>query len=383
MIYLDNAATTKVAGCAINAMVTSLNGNYGNPSNIHSKGVEAKSIIQTAKQNVRELLNASALDQIVFTSGGTEANNLAIHGMTSRLKKIGLTTIVLSAIEHPSVYEACQTLERDGFNVIEVPVDQYGVIDLLALRNIFKRNNVGLVSVMSVNNETGAIQPIEEIGALCWEYRAYFHTDAVQAIGHIDVDVEESKIDLLTFTGHKIHAPKGIGVLYVRRDTPLKKIIDGGHQGNNLRPGTENVPGIVAIDTALKRMKSFFYQDNCLFKSLRNAFFTRLFDLGVKFTVNADGISSIISLTLPGFESESMLLILDSMGICVSSGSACNSGNHSSSRVLMAMGLTERDASCTIRISMSKFNSKKDMIACAEGIARAIEQMKQLNNEIK
>lgn len=382
MIYLDNAATTRISQEAFEAALWALHDDYGNPSSLHYAGTNAAKVVDKARNQIAKYIGASP-DEIVFTAGGSEADNLALRGMTPYLKKIGKTTIVTSMIEHHAVLKTCMALEKDGFKVIYMPVDQDGRVDIEELDRIMKqfKDTLGMVSIMAVNNEIGSIQLIDDIGDLCQEYGAIFMTDAVQALGHIPLDVNKSHIDLMAMSGHKINAMKGVGALYVRRGLEITPIITGGGQEHHLRAGTENVPGIASMGAAveyLNKNETMEYREG-VYKDLRKAFLSELNSLGVEYRVNTDGgVPGIISLTLPHCESEAMLLLLNEKGVCVSAGSACNAGSLDLSHVLKALYLDDQDASCTIRISMGMNNSTDDILKAAQAIAESVQQLQAM-----
>lgn len=380
MIYLDNAATTKVSKEILDAVLHTAYDNYGNPSSLHAAGTNARKAVEKARKQIADFIGAFP-DEIVFTAGGSESDNLALRGIVPYLKKVGKTTIITSQIEHHAVLNTCKVLEHEGFKVIYMPVDEDGRVDIEELEKIMKvfKDTLGLVSIMAVNNEIGSIQLIEDIGALCIEYGVLFMTDAVQALGHIDLNVNTNHIDLMAMSGHKIHAMKGVGALYVRRGIKLQPIITGGGQEGHLRAGTENVPGIVSMGKAVEVLKNNMYYDNYYYKHLRRLFFDELNRLGVDYIVNCDGgVPNIISMTLPNCESEAMLLLLNERGICVSAGSACTAGSLEPSHVLKALYLDDHDASCTIRISMGKNNYSDEMIQTAQAISESVQQLKSM-----
>lgn len=380
MIYLDNAATTKISKLAFDAACWTIHDNYGNPSSLHKAGTDAAQMVTKARKQIAKSIGAAS-DEIVFTAGGSESDNLALRGIASYLKEIGKTTIITSQIEHHAVLNTCKVLEKEGFKVIYMPVDVDGRVDIEELErvmNIFK-DTLGLVSIMAVNNEVGSIQLIDDIGDLCQEYGAIFMTDAVQALGHIHLDVNTSHIDLMAMSGHKVHAMKGIGALYVRHGIKLEPVITGGGQENHLRAGTENVPGIVSMGLAVEQIIKNIDADRVYYEHLRKLFLGELDRLGVNYVVNcAGGVPNIISLTLPKCESEAMLLLLNEKGICVSAGSACTAGSLNPSHVLKALYLDDRDASCTIRISMGANNCSDDMIKTANAIYESTQQLQAM-----
>lgn len=380
MIYLDNAATTKVSKTVFEAACWAIYDCYGNPSSLHKAGTDAAQMVAKARKQIARCIGAMD-DEIVFTAGGSESDNLALRGIAPYLKEIGKTTIITSQIEHHAVLNTCKVLEKDGFKVIYMPVDEDGRVDIEELERVMKifKDTLGLVSIMAVNNEIGSIQLIDDIGDLCQEYHVLFMTDAVQALGHISLDVNRSHIDLMAMSGHKIHAMKGIGALYVRRGIKLEPVITGGGQENHLRAGTENVPGIVSMGEAAEQIVKNIDADNAYYEMLRNLFFTELDRLEVNYKVNCTGgVPNIISLTLPKCESEAMLLLLNEKGICVSAGSACTAGSLDPSHVLKALYLDEQDASCTIRISMGVNNCSDDMVKTANAIYKSVQQLQAM-----
>ena len=382
MIYLDNAATTKVSKTAFEAACWAIHDCYGNPSSLHKAGTDAAQMVAKARKQIARCIGAMD-DEIVFTAGGSESDNLALRGIAPYLKEIGKTTIITSQIEHHAVLNTCKVLEKDGFKVIYMPVDEDGRVDIEELERVMKifKDTLGLVSIMAVNNEIGSIQLIDDIGDLCQEYHALFMTDAVQALGHIPLDVNRSHIDLMAMSGHKINAMKGIGALYVRRGLKINPIITGGGQEHHLRAGTENVPGIVSMGAAvelLHKQSTMDYREG-IYKSLRKVFLDELDKLGVEYRVNADGgVPGIISLTLPHCESEAMLLLLNEKGVCVSAGSACTAGSLDPSHVLKALYLDDHNASCTIRISMGINNSTDDILKAAQAISDSVTQLRAM-----
>lgn len=382
MIYLDNAATTKVSKTAFEAACWAIHDCYGNPSSLHKAGTDAAQMVAKARKQIARCIGAMD-DEIVFTAGGSESDNLALRGIAPYLKEIGKTTIITSQIEHHAVLNTCKVLEKDGFKVIYMPVDEDGRVDIEELERVMKifKDTLGLVSIMAVNNEIGSIQLIDDIGDLCQEYHALFMTDAVQALGHITLDVNRSHIDLMAMSGHKINAMKGIGALYVRRGLKINPIITGGGQEHHLRAGTENVPGIVSMGAAveyLSKNATMEYLEG-VYRDLRKAFLAELDKLGVEYRVNADGgVPGIISLTLPHCESEAMLLLLNEKGVCVSAGSACTAGSLDPSHVLKALYLDDHDASCTIRISMGINNSTDDILKAAQAISDSVTQLRAM-----
>ena len=380
MIYLDNAATTPVLSDVLDKMTQQIREDFGNPSSLHTAGTSARDDLDTARCDIAHVIGAKP-EGIFFTASGSEADNLALRGIVPHLKEIGKTTIITSRIEHHAVLNTCRALEKDGMTVIYMPVDGEGRVDIEELEKTMKqyRDTLGLVSIMAVNNEIGSIQLLEDIGDLCQEYGAIFMTDAVQAFCKIPLQVNELHIDMMAMSGHKIHAPKGIGALYVRSGIPLSPMITGGGQERGLRSGTENVGGAVAMGYAAYLASHSMEKTNRDCKMLRDVFLDELKERGVHYSVNGEnGLPSIISLTIPGCESEAMLLMLNERGICVSAGSACNSGSLNPSHVLEAIYLTEEEASCTIRVSTSGLTQVQDVIYAAEQIAEVSKMLKAM-----
>lgn len=379
-IYLDNASTTKPLRFIMDRVNDAIYEQYGNPSSLHDIGRKANDAVENARKIIADFIGAKP-SEIYFTAGGSESDNMALRGIAPYLKNIGKTMIITTEIEHHAVLNTCKELEKDGFTVIYMPIDQDGRVDIEELHRVMEKykDQIGLVSIMAVNNEIGSIQLIEDIGDLCQEYHTLFMTDAVQAYGHIPLNVNEQHIDMLAASGHKIHALKGIGILYVRDGVPVKSIITGGGQERGLRAGTENVFGIISMGAATEGLAKNMKEDEEYFRELRNTFFDTLDELSVSYKVNTDvGVPNIISLTLPGCESEAMLLLLNQKQVYVSAGSACTAGSLEPSHVLLALGLSEHDASCTIRISMSLNNIGFDMVEAAHAIAECTSQLRSM-----
>lgn len=360
-VYLDHAATTAVHPKVLESMLPYLQDKLGNPSSIYSSGREAKAAVETARAQVAALINAQP-DEIIFTSGGTEADNLALTGVATALSQQG-RHIITSRIEHHAVLHTAEELERKGFQVTYLPVDPDGLINPDLLEQALTPETI-MVSIIFANNEIGTIEPIDRLAKIAKKHGVIFHTDAVQAVGNIPIDVEELNIDLLSLSGHKIYGPKGIGALYVRRGMNIKPLMQGGSQERKLRPGTENVPGIVGLGKAAELAR--------IELPARSAHLTELRDYLI------DGILSSIAhvrlnghrtLRLPGnanfsfefIEGESLLLSLDMAGIAASSGSACTSGSLDPSHVLMAIGLSHEVAHGSLRLTLGRENNKEDV----------------------
>lgn len=381
MIYLDNAASTPVLE-NISCVATKIFQEYGNPSSIHQKGRAARNMIEEVRKIVLDYIHADE-GTVIFTSGGSESNNLAIMGMVDYMEKNNKKTIITSKIEHPSVLNVCKYLEeKHGFKVFYMPVCYDGRVDIEELYRIMCENKdtLGLVTIQTVNSEIGTIQLINDIGLLCDEFNVPFHTDAVQAISHVDINVKNDNISFLSLSGHKIFAPKGIGALYVRDKSMLSPIILGGGQENGLRSGTENTFGIACLGKAIKLCdKMKFYNVNKI-KNLRKVFLDTLQkNMKVPYRINHwSGVDNIISLTIQKVEGNSLMLMLNSKNICVSTGSACSINKLESSHVLKAIGIENNDAICTIRISLSYLNTENEMDIAARTISEISNQLHNL-----
>ena len=361
-IYADNAATTRVTEPVLEAMLPWLKEGYGNPSSIYSLGMQAAVAVDRARGQVAQALGANK-NEIYFTSCGSEADNWAIKSTAARLAKKGKKHLITSAIEHHAVLHPMQSLEKQGFEVTYLPVDADGYVSAEDVRAAI-RPDTALVSVMYANNEIGTVQPISEIGAICREKGVLFHTDAVQAVGHVPINVAEQNIDMLSLSGHKIHTPKGVGALYVRRGVQLPAFLEGGGQESGKRAGTENVPYIVGLGRAIELACADIPEKVRRVSALRD----RLIE-GVLGSIERCRLNGGRSPRLPGnanfsivgVEGESLLLTLDMRGIAASSGSACTSGSLDPSHVLLAIGLPHEVAHGSLRLSLSEENTMEDV----------------------
>ena len=363
MIYADNAATTKICQAARDVIVELLDF-YGNASSSHELGIIASQKINDARKTVKSLIGANESDNLIFTSGGTESNN---HALTIA-SKIGKKRIIISEIEHSSVFNKAYELEKFGFEIKAVGVDKNGVVRLDELKTLIN-DNTALVSVMAVNNEIGTIQPIKEIGAMCKENGVLFHTDAVAAIGHLPINVTDMNIDMLSLSAHKFGGMQGVGALYVRSGVKVSPLIFGGPQENHLRAGTENVIGIASLSAALNDACLHLEQRKKCLSNLSNRLSNRLLRLD-NITINGDNrIENILNLSFGGFNGEAMLLTLENNGICASIGSACNASETKPSRVLKAIGKTDDEALSSIRFSFSHENTIEEI----DYIAKTVE----------
>lgn len=378
MIYLDNAATTKMAPEVRAAMEPYLTDVYGNPSSTHRAGREARGAIDRAREHVARALGAKP-SEIVFTSGGTEADNAALIGIALAHREKG-RHLVTTTIEHHAVLHTCEFLESMGYEVTYVEPDASGRVTAEKVAAVLRDDTI-LVSVMMVNNETGAIQPIAEIGQRVKEHGAFFHTDAVQAVGLLPVDVQALGVDLLSLSGHKIHGPKGVGALYVRGNVKWTPYQYGGSQEQKRRAGTENLAGIVGLGAAIEKAMEERESKYALISGLRDAmievFANELGDGGYVLNSPADGLPSILNVTFPGVSSERLLMNLDMQGIAAASGSACTSGSLQPSHVLLAMCLSEEHVRSAIRFSFSGYNTTDEVTEAARKVTEIIGRMRR------
>ncbi len=383
-VYLDNSATTPIDKTVIETMLPFLTEKFGNASSIHFFGQEARGAVDRARHQVAEIINARP-NEIVFTSGGTEANNLAIRGLIEANEKYG-KHIVTSQIEHSAVKEVCEDLEKRGFEVTYLPVYEDGIVKIEDVKNAVREDTI-LISVMTANNEIGTIQPVEEIGKFVRELKTggkkiWFHTDAVQAVGKIPIDVEEIGCDLLSISAHKIYAPKGIGALYVRRGVRLHKQNIGGHQEREKRGGTESVPLIAAFGKACELVKSNLDERSNFIKSLRDKFESAVGEKIDDIILNGNPenrLPNISNISFHHIEGEGLLINLDMQGIAVSTGSACSSGSLEPSPVIRALGRNDELARGAIRFSFGKENSIEDVEYVLEVLPKAVENLRKLS----
>jgi cysteine desulfurase len=384
-IYLDNSATTRVDDEVAQAMLPYFTEVYGNASSTHQWGQQARQAIEDARQQVALLLNADKME-ITFLSGGTEADNLAIKGIAEAHKERG-RHIITSQIEHPAVLAACAHLEKQGWRVTYLPVYREGVVRMEDVRAALTDETV-LITVMHANNEIGSIQPIKEIGALVKERRQagqkhlYLHTDAVQSVGKIPVDVKELGVDLLTLTAHKIHGPKGVGVLYVRRGVRLASQMHGGHHERDRRAGTESVPLIVGLGKAAELVRLHLAERMAHARELRDYLEEELFKRIPDISRNGDPdrrVPNIANLNFNHVEGEGLQISLDLKGVAVSTGSACASGSHEPSHVLMAIGLPRDTGYGSLRFSFGKDNTKEDVDYVLETLPAVVEKLRKLS----
>ncbi|NMB74200.1 MAG: cysteine desulfurase NifS [Myxococcales bacterium] len=377
VIYLDNNATTRVAPEVRDAILPFFTDLYGNPSSIHSFGGQVKRHVDQARQELAALLGAQP-DEVVFTAGGSESDNQAIRGVLEALggKKRHLVT---SRVEHPAVRSLGQHLSKIGYRVTEIGVDHDGALDMEELSAAIG-DDTALVSIMWANNETGVLFPIEEIGALCRRRGVLFHTDAVQAVGKVPIDLSRLPVDLLSLSGHKLHAPKGIGALFIRRGTPVSPLIIGGHQERGRRAGTENVPGIVGLGVAARLARQNLAQEVRELSALRDRLEQGLLRGCRGARVNGKNrLPNTLNISFEYIEGESILLHLDEIGVAASSGSACTSGSLEPSHVLRAMGVPFTAAHGSIRFSLSRYNTRQEIDFVIEHMPRIVDKLRELS----
>jgi len=378
-IYADNAATTQVSEEVLAAMLPHFRTAYGNPSSIYKLGRDAQRDIETAREKVAKALGAQPAE-IFFTSCGSESDNWALKGTAERMAKKGRKHIITSVFEHHAILHTCEWLEKQGYEVTYVPVSDKGLVDPEDVRRAI-REDTALVSIMYANNEIGTIQPIEEIAAICHEKGVLFHTDAVQAVGHVEIDVKKQGIDMLSLSGHKIHAQKGIGVLYVKKGIVLPNLIHGGGQERAKRAGTENVPAIVGLGVAIEAATRNIAEKAAVITPRRN----RLIDglLTIPYTrLNGDRDKRLpgnLNISFEGLEGESLLLMLDMNGICASSGSACTSGSLDPSHVLLSIGLKHEVAHGSLRLSIEEDVTDEDVDYILETVPKVVGRLREMS----
>ena len=378
-IYVDNAATTKVAPEVLEAMLPYFTQDYGNPSSIYAEGRKAKSAIEHAREQVAAAIGADP-KEIYFTGSGSEADNWAIRSTARALKSKG-NHIITSAVEHHAVLHTCKDLESQGYEVTYLPVDKYGMVSPDDVKSAIKDTTV-LISIMLANNEIGTIMPIAEIGEIAKAAGIVFHTDAVQAIGNIPVDVNAMNVDMLSLTGHKFHGPKGSGALYVRNGVKLMSFITGGAQERMRRAGTENVPGIVGLGKAIELATANIPEKQKKLTALRDAYIKKVLE-----TIPYSHLNGHPTKRLPGnanisfefIEGEGMLLCLDMKGISASSGSACTSGSLDPSHVLLAIGLKHEEAHGSLRVSFGEDNTTDDVHYIADSLKEIVERLRMMS----
>ncbi|MCI9559922.1 cysteine desulfurase NifS [Clostridiaceae bacterium] len=379
IIYLDNAATTRTKPEVVEAMLPYFTEHYGNPSSVYDFSGPAKEAVSEARQLIADAIGAQARE-IYFTGGGTEADNWAIKAAADAYKEKG-NHIITSKIEHHAVLHTCEYLEKHGFEVTYLDVDENGVVKLEELKKAIRPETI-LISIMFANNEIGTIQPIGEIGKIAKEHGILFHTDAVQAFGHLPIDVNDLSIDMMSASGHKINGPKGIGFLYIRTGVKIRSFIHGGAQERKRRAGTENVVGIVGFGKAVQLAMATMEERACHERELRDYLMERIMEEIPYTRINGDRINRLpnnANFAFQFIEGESLLIMLDSKGICGSSGSACTSGSLDPSHVLLAIGLPHEIAHGSLRLTMSEENTKEDMDFVVESIKGIVERLRNMS----
>lgn len=378
-IYMDNAATTPVKKEVLDEMLPYFSEKYGNPSSVYSLGSMSKRAVEDAREKVAKAIGANARE-IFFTAGGSEADNWAIKGIAFGNFDKG-NHIITTKIEHHAVLHTCEYLEKKGFEVTYLDVDEYGLVDLEQLQNAITDKTI-LISIMFANNEIGTVQPIKEIGEIAKERNIYFHTDAVQAIGNIEIDVKELNIDLLSMSAHKFYGPKGIGALYVRQGVKIDPLITGGVQERRRRAGTENVPAIVGLGKAIELAYTNFEEKNNRLIKLRDLLIEK-----IKANIDYVRLNGHPTKRLPGnvnmcfqfIEGESLLLSLDMEGIAASSGSACTSGSLDPSHVLLAIGLSHEIAHGSLRLTLGDFNTEEEIDYVVEKLVKIVDRLRSMS----
>ena len=376
-VYMDHSATTPVRPEVLEAMLPYFTENFGNASSVHSVGQRARQALEAARESVAGLMGA-APEEILFTSGGTESNNLAIMGVAAAGRG---RHVITSAIEHHAVLNVCTALEKPGFEVTVLPVDEQGLVSPADLADAL-REDTCLVSIMLANNEVGTIQPVRELAAMAAEASVPFHTDAAQALGKMPVDVAELGVDLLSVVAHKFYGPKGVGALYVRSGTRLKAVQLGGHHERSLRAGTENVPGIVGLARALELACADMDEESRRLRSLRDRLQDGLMERTADCRLNGHPerrLPHMLNITFQNVEGESLLLSLDAVGIAVSTGSACTSGTLEPSHVLTAMGVPPEVAHGSLRFSLGRDNTEQDVDYVLEKLPPIVERLRQMS----
>ncbi len=378
-VYLDNAATTKLSPAVLDEMMPFLTNIYGNPSSPHFFGQQTAAAIDHARQQIASAINADT-GEIIITSGGSEADNTAIRGIAERYSKKG-RHIITTAVEHHAVLHTCELLEKQGYEVTYLPVDEYGAVTAEQVREAIRPDTI-LVTVMFANNEVGTIMPVAEIGAVCHEKGVFFHTDAVQAVGHVPIDVKAMNIDMLSLSAHKFHGPKGVGALYVRKGIVVPALIVGGAQERNRRAGTENVPGIVGMGKAIELACDDIDEKGRRMTVLRDRLITEIPKLIPAVKLNGHPTNRLpnnVNFSIKYIEGESILLMLDLNGIAASSGSACTSGSLDPSHVLLAMGLTHEVAHGSLRMTLSDETTEEDIDYVLEVLPRVAERLRNMS----
>ena len=381
LVYADNAATTKVSESVLNAMLPYFSENYGNASSLYTHGQNSKKAINAAREPIAKLINAEPTE-IFFTGSGTESDNMVIRGVlnSAAAKNKGKNHIITTKIEHPAILRTCEAMQKQGFEVTYLDVDNNGVISLSQLEEAITEKTA-LISVMAANNEIGSIQPLKEIGEIAKKHNVLFHTDAVQALGHMHIDVQEMNISLMSLSAHKIHGPKGVGAIYIKKNVFPEPIITGGGQERNRRSGTENVPGIVGFGQAAQDMIDHMEEDNAHTAKLSKRLMEGLLEIKKSVLTGhpTNRLPGTCSFAFEAIEGESMILMLNMKGICASTGSACSTGSLDPSHVLMAIGLTHQNAHGSLRLSISKYTTEEDVEYIIESVKEVVAKLRAMS----
>ncbi len=378
-IYMDNAATTAVRDEVLEAVLPYFKEYYGNASSVYGIAKESKKALEKAREQVAAGIHANPAE-IYFTAGGSESDNMALRGVAEAMKNKG-NHIITTKIEHHAILHTCEYLEKQGFSVTYLDVDEYGKISLEDLKAAICPETI-LISVMFANNEIGTIEPIKEIGALAKEKGIYFHTDAVQAVGHVPIDVEEMHIDLLSMSGHKLGAPKGIGAIYIRKGVKVKPLIFGGAQEKKMRAGTENIPGIVGLGKAVELAVAEMEETTARLEKLRDKLIQGVLEKIPYSRLNGhpkDRLPGNCNISFEYIEGESMLLLLDALGIAASSGSACTSGSLDPSHVLLAIGLPHEKAHGSLRLTLDRNNTEEEVDFVLEKLPFIVQRLRDMS----
>lgn len=378
-IYLDHGATTPMRREVFEEMTPYLQNVFGNPSSIHGFGREARKAVDEARDRVAKAINAES-QEIIFTSGGTEADNIAIQGTAEKLANKG-NHIITSQIEHHAVLDTCEAMEKKGYEVTYLPVDEYGLVSTEDLRSAIRENTI-LITIMHGNNEVGTIQPIQEFAEIAHKHNIVFHTDAVQTVGNVPIDVKELGMDMLSLSAHKIYGPKGIGALYVKKGTKLQRIMHGGAQERKIRPGTENMSGIVGLGKAIELATEELDTKSAQIQQLRDKLIAGLTEIEDS-RLNGhpeQRLPNNVNVSFEYIEGESLLLNLDMKGIAASSGSACTSGSLDPSHVLMAMGLSHQTAHGSLRLTLGRDNTEEEIDYVIKTIPEIVNRLREMSS---
>lgn len=379
-IYADNAATTKLSPIVLKKMMPYLTEVYGNPSSLYGIGQQAKKAVEDARANIAKNIGAKYPSEVYFTSGGSESDNWALKGICHKLRGRGKMHIITSKFEHHAILHTCKALEKEGFEVTYLDVYENGIVKPEDVKNAI-RDDTAIVSIMYANNEIGTIQPIKEIGAVCKEKGVLFHTDAVQAAGYCKINVQDENIDLMSMTAHKLHGPKGTGLLYIRKGILIDNLIEGGAQERNKRAGTENIAGIIGLDAALQLAIDTMDERNAKLTRLRDKLIDGLLEIP-RSRVNGDRVQRLpgnVNMCFEGIEGESLLLRLEMAGISASSGSACTSGSLDPSHVLLAIGLPHEIAHGSTRMTFDDTATDEDIDYILETVPKIVKLLRDMS----